>query len=85
MNDFLTDLEKERLKERMNRVMLGLVFWFAVFVIYSLIWYITLGDTYNGAIYFGFFMVFWFFGILLTISYLLDVESTEEVIHHRKK
>jgi len=84
MNDFLSESEKERVKEQMRRVALGLLFWSFVFVIFSLIWYVTVGDTYNAHIYFGLFMVTWFFGTFITISYLMDIEPTEEVLRHKK-
>ena len=85
MNDFLSETENERLKERVRRVALALFFSLFVFVIFSLIWYVTLADSYNGPIYVVLFMVAWFFVTLITISYLMDVGPTEEVLHHKKK
>jgi len=85
-DDYLSDLEKRRIKRKMKRVGLAVIFWFVVFLIFTLVWYGTkLGKSYNGPIYLGLFMVTWFFGFFLTVGYFMDVEPTEVLLRRKKR
>ena len=86
MTDHLSEAEKERIRARFYRLATALGIWGIIFIIFTIIWYGTgLGDGYNAYIYFGIFMSTWFFGMLLTVGYVLDVETTDKVLYKRKK
>jgi len=85
MAEPFTEVEIQRIKTRMKRVIWAIIVWVALFIVVSLVWAVTVGDTYNGPLYLGLFMVAWFFGLLLTISYFTDVESTEAILKPSKK
>ena len=80
-----TEVEIQRIRTRMRRVAWAIILWVVAFIVVSVIWAVTVGDTYNGPLYFGLFMVAWFFGVLVTVSYFVDVESTESILKPPKK